>query len=279
MDFVTILELMGIMVPTGVFAGFLAGLLGVGGGIIFVPVLYFVFTQFFHMDPANAIMLATGTSLGCMIPTSASSCLSHYRKSNMDTQLLKRWTPYLLLGVICGSTFSAYFGGMWLSALFGFILILSSLNMMFRAKAPPLRDHLPGMGWQGLMGFCISGFSVMLGIGGGTLSVPILTLFNTPARVAVGTAAAIGLFVCVPGAINMLLLGGTLNDPNLPWGTFGKVCLTSVLCIVPFSILVAPLGVKVNRLIDQVLLKRLFSILLIVTGSKMLYNAIISFMG
>jgi len=275
----TILTLLGIMALTGVFAGFLAGLLGVGGGIIFVPVLYFVYSQFFNVDPSVSIMLATGTSLGCMIPTSLSSCISHYRKNNLDIDLIKRWSPYLLLGVFVGSIFSAKFGGMWLSALFGVILILSSLNMMFRAKAPPKYEHLPNMLGQGIMGFFISGFSVMLGIGGGTLSVPFLTLFNIPARIAVGTASAIGLFVCIPGAINMILFGGTLNDPNLPWGTVGKVCLTSVLGIVPFSILIAPIGVKVNRKIDQVLLKRLFSILLIFTGSKMLYNAIIGFMG
>lgn len=278
MDITTILELLAIMIPTGIFAGFLAGLLGVGGGIIFVPVLYFVFTCFFHMSEANSIVLATGTSLGCMIPTSLSSCLSHYRRGNLDLALLRRWSPMLLLGVFAGSALSANYGGMWLCGLFGIILILSSLNMMFRAKAPPLKDQLPGMTGQSAMAFGISGFSVMLGIGGGTLSVPLLTLFNFPARMAIGTASAIGLFICVPGAVNMLVLGGSISDPNLPWGTCGNLCLTAVAGIVPFSILTAPLGVKVNRMIDPLLLKKLFSILLILTGSKMLYNAIVSFM-
>jgi uncharacterized membrane protein YfcA len=273
-DFLSILQVVGILAASGLFAGFLAGLLGVGGGIIFVPVLYFIFGSIFNMSPDSAIMLATSTSLGCMIPTSLSSCISHYRHDNMDLALIKRWAPLLLLGVICGSLFSARFGGMWLSAVFGVILLLSSLNTILRADSPPLLKSMPSAVWQVIMALFISGFSVMLGIGGGTLSVPLLTMCSMPPRRAIGTASAIGLFIAIPGAVTMLILGGTVLDPNVPPGTFGKVCLTAVACIVPFSMMMAVVGAKINRRIDQQLLKKIFSILLIITGSKMLYNAL-----
>ncbi|MBQ8708456.1 MAG: sulfite exporter TauE/SafE family protein [Succinivibrionaceae bacterium] len=263
------------MVTSGLFAGFLAGLLGIGGGIIFVPVLYFVFTGIFHMAPDSAIMLATGTSLGCMIPTSLTSCLSHYRNRNMDTSLIRRWAPVLIAGVLAGSLFSRMFGGLWLSALFGVILLLSSLNSIFRAKSPPLLPAFPSMPWQMLMAAFVSFFSVMLGIGGGTLSVPLLTMCAMPTRLAIGTASAIGLFIAVPGAVSMFCFGGTLTDPNVPFGTYGKVCLTAVICIVPFSMAMAVAGAAVNRRLNQALLKRLFCVLLIITGLKMLYNAVL----
>ncbi len=271
--FLSYLPIIGILAGSGLFAGFLAGLLGIGGGIIFVPVLYFVFSVIFQMTPENAIMLATSTSLGCMIPTSLTSCLSHYRNHNIELQLLKRWLPFLLLGVLLGSLFSARFGGLWLSGLFGVILLISSLNTILRAKSPPLFDHLPGMAGQSLMAMFISGFSVMLGIGGGTLSVPLLTLFNIDQRRAIGTASAIGLLIALPGAITMLAMGGEISDPNLPVGTWGKVCLTAVACIVPFSMMMAIIGAKINRKLNPFLLKIIFSILLILTGLKMLFTA------
>ena len=274
MDPADFLSVAGILAASGAFAGFLAGLLGIGGGVIFVPVLYFVLVSVFGVLPENAIVVATATSLGCMIPTSTVSCLSHYRARNMDTGLIRRWSPWLILGVLLGSLFSSRFGGLWLSALFGCVLLLSSANTLLRAKAPPLRNELPSRPWQALMAMFISGFSVMLGIGGGTLSVPLLTLFGMDPRKAIGTAAAIGLFIAVPGAVGMLLAGGAVADPSLPPFTYGRVCLLAVLCIVPFSMLLAVLGARVNRMLDPVLLKRIFCVLLILTGLKMQANAL-----
>ena len=183
------LGIIAALAVAGCVAGFLAGLLGVGGGIIFVPVLFFL--------------------LKCMIPTTLSSCISHYRRGNMDLQLLKRWLPILILGVISGTVVSAFYGGLWLSVLFGIIIITTSLNMLFRAKAPPLRDSLPGTAGQSAMAMFVSFFSVMLGIGGGTLTVPLLTSCNFPARRAIGTASAIGLIICLPGAVSTLIFSQT----------------------------------------------------------------------
>lgn len=268
-----LLEIVVILAISGCAAGFLAGLLGVGGGIIFVPVLFFLLKSFWDIPIDQAITIATSTSLCCMIPTSLSSCLSHYRKGNIDLLLLKRWLPILLVGVVAGTVVSAKFGGNWLSILFGIIIILASLNMLFRAKAPPLRNELPGMVGQSLMASFVSFFSVMLGIGGGTLTVPMLVACNTPAHRAVGTAASIGLIICIPGVISTLVFSQTPNlDVDL-W-FFGKISFLAALCIVPFSALVAPLGVSVNKRINPILLKRLFGVMMILTGIKMLHSAL-----
>lgn len=270
-----LLSVVPILAITGCLAGFLAGLLGVGGGIIFVPVLYFLLNNYFGISVDLAIMIATGTSLGCMIPTTMSSCLSHYKKGNTDLSILKKWLPFMLFGVVSGTIVAAYYGGNWLSILFGIIITLASLNMLFRAKANPLRDSLPGTAGQGAMAIFVSFFSVMLGIGGGTLSVPILTSCNVPTHKAVGTASSIGLIICLPGAISTLIFS---TSPNLPedlelW-CFGKISFLALLCIIPFSSLIAPLGVKVNRKLNPVMLKRLFGFMMIITGLKMLLSAL-----
>ena len=200
------LGIIAALAVAGCVAGFLAGLLGVGGGIIFVPVLFFLLKSYIGMDPQLAITVATATSLGCMIPTTLSSCISHYRRGNMDLQLLKRWLPILILGVISGTVVSAFYGGLWLSVLFG-------------------------TAGQSAMAMFVSFFSVMLGIGGGTLTVPLLTSCNFPARRAIGTASAIGLIICLPGAVSTLIFSQTPQiEHNLLF--VGKISFMIVGCIV-----------------------------------------------
>ncbi len=205
----------------GLAGGFFAGLLGIGGGIIFVPVFYYVFTSAFHVDPSVAMMLATGTSLACMIPTSITAALAQYRNGNTNLETIKTWAPGLIVGVLVGSFISStslacmiptsitaalaqyrngntnletiktwapglivgvlvgsfissFYGGKWLVILFGSMMLLNSLNTFFRAKAKPMFSSLPSKMWQRLIAFCISFLSVMLGVGGGTLTIPIL---------------------------------------------------------------------------------------------------------
>lgn len=266
------LPIVGILSVSGIVAGFLAGLLGVGGGIIFVPVLTFVFGTIMHLDPSVAIMMATATSLVTMIPTTMSSCFSHYKKGNLDTNLLKRWFIFLMAGVILGRVFAGLFGGLWLTILFGFIMLCAATNMMFFAKAKGIFNNLPSMPGQAMMAFLISSISVMLGIGGGTLTVPTLSLFNVDTKKAVGTASTIGMLVAVPGAITTIItdLSSGNTVANAPIMTVGHTNFLAALCIIPFSILMATFGVKVNKMCQPHVIKRLFAILLIFTGLKML---------
>jgi uncharacterized membrane protein YfcA len=255
------------LIATGAFAGILAGLLGVGGGIVIVPVLFFVF-QGFSVSSESAMVIATATSLATIIPTSISSIRSHNQKGNVDFDLFKRWAVFIFIGVLAGSWLVTRVNGTWLTGLFGVIATLSALNMLFRSGKSALFQSLPGKAGQAIMSSSIGFFSSMVGIGGGTISVPLLTLYNYPAHKAVGTAAAIGLIISLPGAATMLILGQSPADA--PVGTLGLVNLVAFLCIVPLTVLFAPVGASLSTKLDAVKLKKVFSIVLLITGIRMI---------
>ncbi|BDZ72589.1 UPF0721 transmembrane protein [Methylophaga marina] len=255
------------LMATGIFAGVLAGLLGVGGGIVIVPVLFFLF-QGFGVSPDSAMVIATATSLATIVPTSLSSIYSHSKKGNVDFALLKRWAVFILVGVLIGSWLVTRVDGVWLTALFGIIATLSALNMLIRTNKSALFQQLPAKLGQSVMGSAIGFFSSMVGIGGGTLSVPLLTLYNYPAHKAVGTAAAIGLIISLPGALTMLFIGSTPLDA--PAGTFGLVNIIGFVCIVPLTVLFAPVGATLAVKLNARNLKKVFAVILLITGLRML---------
>jgi uncharacterized membrane protein YfcA len=255
------------LVATGMFAGILAGLLGVGGGIVIVPVLFFLF-QSFGVSPESAMLIATATSLATIVPTSISSIRSHNKKGNVDFDLLKRWAVFILIGVLAGSWLVTRVEGTILTLLFGLIAVLSALNMLFRTGKSSLYQKLPNTAGQTVMGASIGFFSSMVGIGGGTISVPLLTLYNYPTHKAIGTAAAIGLIISLPGALTMLTLGSTPVDA--PAGTFGLVNLFAFMCIVPLTVLFAPVGASLAAKLDAVKLKKIFAFVLLFTGLRMM---------
>lgn len=260
---VTILALL----LTGAFAGMLAGLLGVGGGIVIVPVLFFLF-QSFGISPESAMVVATATSLATIVPTSISSIRSHHQKGNVDIALLKQWSTYIFTGVLVGSWLVTQVDGTLLTLLFGIIATLSALNMLFRTGKSALFNQLPAKAGQIAMGTSVGFFSSMVGIGGGTLSVPLLTLFNYPAHKAVGTAAAIGLIISLPAALFMLLFGETPADA--PAGTIGLVNIIGFICIVPLTVLFAPIGAGLAAKLNAKTLKQVFAVVLLLTGMRML---------
>lgn len=255
------------LIATGMFAGILAGLLGVGGGIVIVPVLFFLF-QSFGVSPESAMVIATATSLATIVPTSISSMRSHHKKGNVDTELLKRWAGFILLGVLAGSWLVTCVDGTWLTMMFGTIATLSALNMLFRTGKSALFEKLPRQAGQSFMGAGVGFFSSMVGIGGGTISVPLLTLYNYPAHKAVGTAAAIGLIISLPGVLTMLAFGSSPSDA--PAGTYGLVNLIGFACIVPLTVLFAPVGASIAARLDSAKLKKVFAIVLLFTGVRML---------
>jgi len=259
------------LITTGIFAGILAGLLGVGGGIVIVPVLFFLF-QGFGVSPESAMVIATATSLATIVPTSISSIRSHHKKGNVDFILLKRWCAFVFIGVLMGSWLVTRVNGSLFTLLFGVIATLSACNMLFRTQKSALFKMLPNTTGQGIMAGSIGFFSSMVGIGGGTLSVPLLTLYNYPAHKAVGTAAAIGLLIALPGALVMLSLGSTPLDA--PAGTVGLVNLLAFICIVPLTVLCAPVGVLLASKLDANKLKKVFACILLFTGMRMLVQVV-----
>lgn len=255
------------LMGTGIFAGILAGLLGVGGGIVVVPVLYFIF-QGFGVSAPSAMAIATATSLATIIPTGLSSTLAHHRKGNVDLEILKLWGVIILLASVGGSFVASRVSGDFLTWMFGIIAMLVSLNMLFRSNATALFDRLPGKLGQSMMASTLGGLSVMIGIGGGTIGVPLLSLFNVPVHRAVGTAAAFGLLIAVPGVVTLMLVGQEPGDALA--GTWRMVNLPSFFLIIPLTVLFAPLGARLASALNPRQLKKAFAMVLFITGVRML---------
>lgn len=255
------------LMGTGVLAGILAGLFGVGGGIVIVPVLYFLL-QGFDVSAASAMAIATATSLATIVPTAISSIRAHYYKGNVDFTLLKFWAPIILVFAVIGSYLASRIDGNALTWMFGIIGILVSLNMLFREKSSAFFKQLPGKVGQAIMAMLVGGLSVMIGIGGGTIGVPMLTSFNVGTHRAVGTAAAFGLLIALPGVITLLIFGQTPMDA--PLGTWRVVNIPAFLLIVPLTVLFAPVGAKIGASLSQKQLKKTFAVVLFFTGARML---------
>lgn len=254
------------LIVTGMGAGLLAGLLGVGGGIVIVPVLYFLF-QAFGVSPESAMLVATATSLATIVLTSISSTRAHATRGNVDFALLQVWGPFILLGALMGSWLVTQVNGAWLTLLFGVIATFSAVNMLVGSKQA-LLPGLPKKPGQWVMGTSVGLFSSLVGIGGGTLTVPMLTYCNYPAHQAVGTAAPVGLLISLPAAITLLGAGTTPADA--PFGTFGLVNLVGFGCIVPLTVLFAPVGASLAAKLDPAKLKKVFAVVLMITGIRML---------
>ncbi|WP_290698377.1 sulfite exporter TauE/SafE family protein [Amphritea sp.] len=257
------------LMVTGIVAGLMAGLLGVGGGIVIVPVLYHLFT-FLGVDETVRMHVAVGTSLATIIPTSIISARSHYLRGSLDRNLLKKLVPGVIVGVVIGAIASGYLNGNILTAVFASIALLVSLNMAFKKEGFSIADGLPGPAGSGLIGAFIGGISALMGIGGGTLSVPILSALRVPMINAVGTGAALGLVISVPGAIGFLINGiGVESRPPL---TLGYINLIGLALIVPATMLMAPVGAKLAHAINAKLLKQLFALFLFITALRMFYG-------
>ena len=253
----------------GCFSGFLAGLLGVGGGIVVVPVLYHVLAAF-DVDVALRAHISVGTSLATIIPTSFQSIKAHHARGAVGTALLKWWAPFVGLGVLIGVVLAGVSPGALLTAVFGVVAALVALHMLLTPEGMHLMKSLPAKPFQALMATIIGMISTLMGIGGGTLTVPTLSLCNYPVRRAVGTASVIGLIIALPGAIGFVINGW--HASGLPPFSLGYVNGAGFVAIALTSMLLAPLGARTAHTIDPRWLRRLFGIFLAITSVKMLFD-------
>lgn len=256
------------LVITGLVAGILAGLLGVGGGIVIVPVLFHLFTLL-GVDESVRMHLAVGTSLATIIPTSLRSAHSHYQKGSFRSEIFRPLLPGILFGVLIGIFLSGVFSGQVLTSVFAVIALLVALNMAFRPMLS-LGDGLPGRLGTSALGSVIGSLSTLMGIGGGTLSVPILHSLKIPMHQAVGTGAAIGIIISIPGAIGFMVNGW--NAEHLLPGSIGYVNILGLAIIVPATLLTTPLGVKMAHAINPDRLKQFFALFLALTSLRMFYS-------
>jgi uncharacterized protein len=257
-----------IMFLAGIFAGLLAGLFGIGGGLVVVPTLLYVF-HVLGIGPDNAIHLAIGTSLSTVIVTSFMATKAHAKKDSVDFELVKSYTLPTIFGSILGVVCGVNLGARTLILMLAVFLFLLSFKFIFpkMLKEVSLGDDLP----QGLMkyiyGLLLGGCSVLFGIGGGSLVVTVMTLYKRPIHQAIGTASAFGVVISIVGCLTSIFVG--LSVDGLPFGSFGYVNLIGFLGIVTSSSFAAPFGVKLAHKLDQVLLKRVFGLYLIFTAIKL----------
>lgn len=267
----TVLWLAGLIVAllvTGMIAGVLAGLLGVGGGIVIVPVLFHLFSLL-GVDESIRMHLAVGTSLATIIPTSLRSARSHYLKGSLRPELLRQLLPGVVIGVLIGIVLSGLFSSQVLTAIFAVVALLVAFNMAF-APEFSLRDGLPGTAGTTGLGTGIGTVSTLMGIGGGTLSVPLLSALRVPMHQAVGTGAAIGVVISIPGAFGFLINGWGAD--NLLPGSVGYVNLLGFALIVPATLLTTPWGVKLAHAVNAARLKQFFALFLALTAARMFYS-------
>ncbi len=255
-----------LYLATGAFAGVLAGLLGVGGGLIIVPLLSFIFTAQ-HLPAPFILHLALGTSLASIMFTSVSSLRAHHSRGAVNWQVVKGISIGILTGTFCGSWVAAQLSTGFLRAFFVAFLYYVALQMLLNIRPKPSRQ-VPGSGGLFGVGNVIGGVSSLVGIGGGSLSVPFLVWCNLSMHNAVGTSAAIGFPIAVAGAVGYTLNG--LAVPDLPSGSLGFVYLPALAGIALASICTAPLGARLAHSLPVTRLKKAFALLLLLMGTKML---------
>ncbi len=257
------------MMATGLVSGVLAGLLGVGGGIVIVPVLSYVL-PLLGVPEATQMKVAVATSLATIIPTSIISARKHFAKGTMDVPLLKSMAVPMLVGVLVGTVLAIWLRGPALSLVFATIALLVALNMGFTGTEFKIRDSMPKGAPRAGIAASIGAFSTMMGIGGGTVGVPIMTMFGAPIRAAVSTASAFGLIISVPATIGLIFAG--IGAEGRPPYSLGWVNLIGFALIVPSSIISTPWGVTLAHTIPPLWLKRAFAIFLAVTSVRMFYK-------
>lgn len=252
---------------TGIVAGILAGLLGVGGGIVIVPVLYHVFSGI-GIDEAVRMHLAVGTSLATIVATSMRSMRAHRAKGAVDADLLRGLALPIIAGVVLGSLIAGGVDGGALMAVFASVALIVAIHMAFGRESWRIADDFPAGFTRAAIGAVIGLISVLMGIGGGTLGVPILNLYNIPIHRAVGTATGFGLIIAVPGTIAMMMNGW--GAPGLPPFSLGYVNLIGFALIVPTTILAAPWGARIAHAISRPALRRAFAVFLALTSLRMM---------
>lgn len=255
------------LLATGLVAGTLAGLLGVGGGIVIVPVLYHLFTLL-GIDESVRMHVAVGTSLATIIPTSIMSSRAHRKKGSLDMALIKKLMPSVIVGVVLGSIASGYLSGAVLTVVFATVALLVALNMAFKKDGFSVGNGLPGPVGTAALGGSIGGISTLMGIGGGTLSVPILNALKVPMHTAVGTGAMLGMVISFPGALAFLYNG--MDVPLRPPLSLGYVNLLGMALIVPATMMTTGFGAKLAHSIDARRLRQVFAAFLALTSLRML---------
>ncbi len=255
---------------TGVFSGTIAGLLGVGGGMILVPVMVWILGAE-SLAEGYAIKIALATSLAIIVPTSLSSALAHLRSGALRGDVFRQMLPGIIIGTALGGLLVDWLPEQVLRIVFALGCWSIAAKMLLGANPKPQR-RLPGRLGLSVAGGVIGSLSALLGIGGGSLTVPFLHYCNVHLRSAVATSAACGLPIALSGALTLAWAGR--DTANLPTHSLGYVYLPALVGIATTAILFAPLGAKLAHSLPTALLKKFVALFLLVAGSKMAFSVI-----
>jgi len=255
-------------IALGAFVGFFAGLLGIGGGSVMVPLLVMMFAAQ-GFSSGEIMHLALGTSMAAILFTSISSVRTHHAHRAVLWPVVARITPGIVLGTLLGTRIASLVPTKALALIFTIFVCYVSVQMILNVKPKPHRE-LPGMLGTSLVGAFIGGLSCLVAIGGGALSVPFMTWCNVKVQQAIGTSAAIGFPIALGGAIGYLWNGWSVG--GLPEGSLGFVYMPAVLGVAVVSILTAPIGARLTHQLPIASLKRIFAALLLILAGKMLWS-------
>ena len=246
-------------------AGVMAGIFGIGGGAILVPVLY-QFLTMLGIDEAVRMHVCVGTSLAIIIPTSMRSFSAHLKKGAVDMKLLRQWMIAVPAGVIIASLVAASISSAGLRAIFVLISIIVAFRLLFNRESWRIGDDLPKNPYRALVGFVIGFLSTLMGIGGGVLTSTFMTLFNRPMHQAVATSSGVGVLISIPATLGFVWAGWGVE--NLPPFSIGYVNPIAVLVVMPVTVLVAPLGVKIAHALKKRQLEVAFGLFLLVVAAR-----------
>ncbi len=255
----------------GLFSGLVAGLFGIGGGAVIVPVLIILFESLGFTDTASHVAIAT--SLATIILTSARSVMAHNKRGAVDWQVIRTWAPWIMIGALAGQLVAGQMSAAALKAFFGTMAYLLAAQLFFGRPGWRLADDLPsGVGRVGF-GSGIGVLSALMGIGGGTFGVSLMTIYGRAIHQAVATAAGFGIAIGLPSAITAIFVGW--GQDGLPPFSLGYVNIAAFALISVFTVTMAPVGAQLAHRLDAQLLKRLFAILLTIVATKMIYDTIV----
>ena len=269
MDFLNFSEVFNLLIVLSIaasVAGFMAGLLGVGGGIIIVPALYYAFTVL-DFDIATRMHISVGTSLAIILPTSIISAKTHMEHKAVDIKLVKSFGIFIILGVIGGTFLAVNLRTSDFILFFSIMAFIVGLFFIFfRDKflenPKKIKDSI-----KNISGIGVGFISVLLGIGGGSLMVPFMRTFGYDIRRSIGTASAIGILIAISGTLTMMTGGEIINNVNTPY-TIGYINLFGFIVFVPVTMLMARIGAKAVYRIDKKLLSKIFGTFLIIVSMR-----------
>jgi len=263
---------LGALLLAGLFAGFAAGIFGIGGGFIVVPAMLLVLPLLGGMK-SEYPHVAVGTSAATIIVASLRSVSAHARRGAVDYAILKSWAPWLVIGDALGVVLAGHVNGQALLLIFAVgVLLMSVMFLVPRLSSRPISDRMPGgLALVGIAGG-LGTFSSLLGIGGGTIAITVMTLCSRTIHRAIATASGIGVFIAIPTAIGFAIIG--FGRPGLPWGSIGYVNIPAAVAISSMSVLTAPFGVAAAHRLAAAPLKRIFGAYLVVISLFMFKNAL-----